>query len=240
MSAAPARFTTFLPVSSAVPSSALVADVALLLAGSGRDVLVLDWSLGEAGVRSCLRRVPARRLPVGDLDAPVRDALRRTFGTPRGVDPFDGADRFDSLDPFDAAGHPDAADPDDADRYGVWWRHRMRAVPGRLDVAALAGPVPGRAPDLQADRLVQQLAGALRTGCPYDHVLLHGPRPGASSGVELVAGVADAAVVTVAAVPDALDLARRAAADLLARRPLPLRTVPSPLRSTAATTTSRS
>ncbi|WP_214405381.1 FxSxx-COOH system tetratricopeptide repeat protein [Pseudonocardia lacus] len=223
---APARFTTFLPVSSAVPSSSLVADVALLLAGAGRAVLVLDWSLGEAGVRSCLRRVPARRLPVGELAAPVREALRRTFGTPRGVDPFDGADRFDSVDPLDAVDRFD--DLGDAERYGAWWRHRMHAVPGVLDVAALAdpaGPGAGRASDGQLDRQIQQLAGALRVGCPYDHVLLHGPRPGAASGVELVAGVADAVVVTVAAVPDALDLAQRAATDLLTRRPYDLEMV---------------
>lgn len=69
---APTRFAAVVPVATTLVSAGVVAELAVSLAGSGHDVLVLDWTSAPVDVRSYLRWLPARPLHEDELAEPLR------------------------------------------------------------------------------------------------------------------------------------------------------------------------
>ena len=189
----PARLTAF--PAAAASGSSLVADVAIYLAAAGRSVLVLDWGSEATAVEAQLHRVPGRELVSAELSDEVREALQRMFGPVRRT----------------------TADDPRARPFGRWWQHEMASLPGRLTVVGFTDDTPGRGvvPQRRSDELVHGFCTALRATSEFDHILLLGAARG-GAWLDLVVGVADVAVLPVAADPGQ---ARREALELLGRRP---------------------
>jgi hypothetical protein len=190
----PAQLAAF--PAAGVSGSSLVADVAIHLAATGRSVLVLDWSADATAVEAQLHRIPGRELVTAELSEVVREALQRMFGPAQRTTADDARTR-----PF-----------------GRWWRHEMASLPGRLTVAGFTDGTPGRGvvPQRRSDELVHGLCTALRATSEFDHILLLGAAPRGPAWLDLVVGVADVAVLPMAADPGQT---LREAVDLLGRRP---------------------
>jgi hypothetical protein len=190
----PARLAAF--PAGAAPGSSLVADVAMYLAATNRRVLVLDWGSEVTAVEAQLHRVPGRELVAAELSDAVREALQRMFGPTR---------------------RTAAVDDPRARPFGRWWRHDMASLPGRLTVAGFTDGTRGRGviPQRRSDELVHGFCAALRKTSEFDHILLVGGARG-SAWLDLVVGVADVAVLPMAADPEQT---RAEALELLGRRP---------------------